>query len=83
MMVTDRKQERARVTSPLPVGADYTVCCEGYRSQSGHLKRWGYQEHKKKDNALLVAKKKKNRKKIKMWIRGQHEVGMRSEFGEE
>lgn len=52
-------------------------------SQSGHLKRWGFQEHKNKENARLVAKKKKKKKKIQMWVRDQHEAGMRSEFGEE
>lgn len=27
--------------------------------------------------------KKLKKKKLKMWVRGQHEIGMRSEFGEE
>lgn len=79
---TETARERARESEghlPHPSGCWGHSLCEGYLSQSGHLKRWGFQEHKNKENARLVAKKKK----IQMWVRDQHEAGMRSEFGEE
>lgn len=75
---TETASKRARVTFPLPVGAEYTVCVRGYWSHSGHLKRWGFQEHENKENARLVAKIKTKDKDVgqrSTW--GRHEVRVR------
>lgn len=57
---------------PPPSGCWVHSLREGFRSQSGHLKRWGFQEHKNKEKCTTSRKKEKEEDK---------DVGQRSTWG--
>lgn len=72
---TDRVRERERgggVTSPIPVGAEHTVCVRASVTEET-LKKVEFSKQRKMHNDWQK----------KMQVGDQHEAGMSSEFGEE
>lgn len=68
----ERERERAGVTSPIPVGAEHTVCVRALVTEET-LKKVEFSKQREMHNDW----------QNKMRVEDQDEAGMSSEFGEE
>lgn len=68
---TERERRRAGVTSPIPVGAEHTICVRAFVTEET-LKKVKFSKQRKMHDWQK-----------KMRVEDQDEAGMSSEFGEE